>query len=416
MNKKIVTVLAAIMAAIMLLSLLLSLLASTVHAASSSEIKNQIDNLKEEKAELDAQLKALEDTLAENNLEIKNMIARKDGIDQQIALLEQQESTINQTISAYNLMIADKQEDLDAAESKLAALQQSYQERIRVMEEQGSINYWSVIFKANSFADLLDRLNMIAEIARSDQQRMEQIRTLAAEVEQAKQELDLQKLELEQTKLELKQTQGELEEKGLEADGLLNKLIALGEQYQIEIDAGEKLQEDLMDEIAQAQKDYDNAKHQEWLATSVPPTTVTEPPTPTRVVNGITWYTPTENYWISSYFGYRYHPLTGRWTMHQGIDMAAPRGTPIYATRSGRVTVASYQENGAGWYVAINHGDGYSSIYMHMTHYIVQAGQYVQAGDIIGYVGTSGASTGYHLHFGIAYNGTYVNPLNYIKA
>ena len=94
--------------------------------------------------------------------------------------------------------------------------------------------------------------------------------------------------------------------------------------------------------------------------------------------------------------------------------MAAPQGTPIYATRAGKVTKTAYQAGGAGNYVSINHLDGFSSIYMHMTHYVVKKDQNVTAGQIIGYVGSTGVSTGPHLHFGISYAGTYVNPLAYI--
>ena len=95
------------------------------------------------------------------------------------------------------------------------------------------------------------------------------------------------------------------------------------------------------------------------------------------------------------------------------MDLAAPTGTPIYASRSGTVSVASY-DGSSGYYVQINHGDGYRSIYMHMTHFVVYAGQTVSQGQLIGYCGSTGASTGPHLHFGISLNGTYVNPANYI--
>ena len=101
--------------------------------------------------------------------------------------------------------------------------------------------------------------------------------------------------------------------------------------------------------------------------------------------------------------------------MHNGIDMACAQGTPIYATRAGTVTTASYQAGGAGNYVSINHGDGFASIYMHMTHYVVSKGQAVSAGQVIGYMGSTGISTGSHLHFGIMYNGKYVNPANYVS-
>ena len=110
----------------------------------------------------------------------------------------------------------------------------------------------------------------------------------------------------------------------------------------------------------------------------------------------------------------RVHPISGVYKMHEGVDLSAPQGTPIYAARSGKVTTTSFQAGGAGYYVSINHGDGFSSVYMHMTHYIVKPGDYVNAGQVIGYVGSTGGSTGPHLHFGISYNGKYVNPMNYI--
>lgn len=418
MNKKLVTILAGIMAAVMLVGLILGLVASVVHAApSSSEIEQQIENLEKEYEKQQQELEKIEKALAENNKQIKNMVARKNGIDQQIAILAEQIVTINQIVSAYNLQIADKQEELDAAEEKLALLQEAYKDRIRAMEEQGNVSYWSVIFQANSFSDLLDRLNMISEIAQSDRLRMQQIRQLAQQVEQAKLELAQQKAELEVAKQELIRTQREEELKNAEAEGLLFELVAAGQEYEILIDEGEKNASDLMDQLDQAEDALEEAKYLEWLATSVPPTTITTQVKGqlTNEVNGVVWYTPTTNYWISSYYGYRHDPFTGKWTGHNGVDMAAPKNTPIVATRSGRVSFVGYQEDGAGNYVWINHGDGFKSIYMHMTRYIVKQGQYVEAGEIIGYVGTTGRSTGYHLHFGLKYNGSYVDPLKYIK-
>ena len=124
--------------------------------------------------------------------------------------------------------------------------------------------------------------------------------------------------------------------------------------------------------------------------------------------------TPVSGYTLTSPFGMRKHPVLGVNRMHNGIDMACATGTPIYATRAGKVTTAAYQAGGAGYYVSINHLDGFSSIYMHMTRFVVSAGQSVTQGQLIGYVGSTGISTGPHLHFGISYAGSYVNPLAYI--
>ncbi len=415
-RKKLIAIIAAVMAGIMLLSLILSLLGSAVSAASSSEIQEQINDLRGEYAEGEAKLKDLEAKLKDHLTDMNAMIDQKNAIDQQIALLKSQVDTITQMVSAYNLLIADQQEELDAAQIRLDKLNEEYKMRIRAMEERGNLSYWSVIFNANSFADMLDRLNMVHEIAAADARRLEELRQLAQQVEAAKQDLLEKKREMETTKLALQEAQETMDAKRIEADAILADLVALGEEYERYIEEAEDAQHDLMLDIMEKEDEYDEAKYKEWLATSVPPTTTsTDDGHVKNTVNGITWYTPTKNYYISSPFGYRWHPISGEWKKHQGIDMAAPQGTPIYATRTGVVTVTAFQDRGAGYYVKLNHGDGYTSIYMHMTHYIVEVGQYVTAGQIIGYVGSTGGSTGPHLHFGIAYKGEYLDPAGFIK-
>ncbi len=195
-NNKIMPLLAGFLAAALLVSSATGLFAGAANAASSSEIQAQIDALKEQQAAVDATLNQLEDSLAQNTGEMKDIVARKDGIDQQVNLLHAQMSNITSQISAFNLLIADKQEELDIAEENLELLSDQYKDRIRVMEEQGDLSYWSVIFKASSFSDLLDRLNMVVEIANSDRKRLEKLKAAAQEVTEARETLVAEKLVL----------------------------------------------------------------------------------------------------------------------------------------------------------------------------------------------------------------------------
>ena len=417
MKKQRISILAGLLAAVMILSLLLTLLPASVSAASSSEIRNQLNDLKDQKKELAEQISQVKGQYQANENEIEDMVNRKNTIDQQIALLHAQIDNINQQIAAYALLIADKQDELDEAQSRLDELNEKNKERIRAMEEDGNISYWSIIFKASSFSDLLDRLSMIEEIAASDQKRLKELSEAADLVASAQAELKSEKDELNETRQELDATQAELDDKRAEADALLTELVARGEEFQAMLDASEALQEELMEQIAQKEKDLKAAEYQEWLATYVPPTTKptgsdTTPSDGAPSSSG--WISPLKSYKLTSPFGMRKHPILGYERMHNGVDMAAPAGTPIYAAKSGKVTAASFQSGGAGNYVSINHGDGFSSIYMHMTRYIVSVGDYVSAGQVIGYVGSTGLSNGNHLHFGISYNGTYVNPMKYI--
>ncbi len=416
-RKKLVRILAGVMAAIMLLSLLITLIPVPAHAASSSEIRKQLNELKEQKKEIAAEIKEIQGQYKENSNEIKDLVGQKDAIDQEIALLHEQVANINQQLAAYALLIADMQDELDDAQERLEELNQKNRERIRAMEEEGKLSYWSIIFKANDFSDLLDRINMIQEINAADKKRLQELSDAALRVSTAQLELEGEKAELEVVRDELDEAELVLDEKRAEADALLAELIAKGKEFEEMIDESEELQADLMKEIAQAEKDLKAAEYKEWLATYVPPTTRptgTDTTPSTQAPSSSGWVSPLRSYTLTSPFGMRVHPISKKWKMHDGVDMAAPKGTPIYAAKSGKVTATSYQAGGAGYYVSINHGDGFSSIYMHMTHYIVSKGQYVTAGQVIGYVGSTGGSTGNHLHFGISYKGKYVNPMNYV--
>lgn len=415
-RKRWVSVMAGIMAAIMLLSLILSLIPTRVGAASSGEIRKQIAALKEEKKEIDAQLKSVKNQLKENNDEISGIVAQKDVIDQEIQLLHQQMDNINHQVATYALLIADKQDELDDANYRLDDLNAKNKERLRAMEEDGAISYWAVIFKANSFSDLLDRISMVQEINAADQRRLKEISEVAQQVSTVQSELVREKADLDAIRKELDAAEVTMAQKRAEADALLAELVARGEEFEALIDESEDLQSDLMKQIAQKEKDLKAQEYKEWLATYVPTTrpsgTDTTPSTQAPSSSG--WIKPLRSYTITSPFGMRVHPISGVYKMHEGVDLSAPQGTPIYAAKSGKVTTTSFQAGGAGYYVSINHGDGFSSVYMHMTHYIVKPGDYVNAGQVIGYVGSTGGSTGPHLHFGISYNGKYVNPMNYI--
>ncbi len=387
-------------------AMVITVLPARVRAASSAEIQKQIDALEEENAEIQAQIDAIQSQYDANYGEMQDVVAQKAAIDQEMTLLSEKIEKTNEQISAYSQLIADIQEELDVAQEELRDLSQQHQERIRAMEEQGNVTYWEVIFEANSFTDLLDRINMVEEINAADRRRIEQMR-IAADVVVANQEsLESEKASLEQTRVQLAADEAALEEKRVESDELLHELEKKSEEYELLMAESEILQEELMQEIAAKEKELEEAKYDEYLAKLA--LQGENPP------SSASWISPVSGFTLTSPFGMRLHPVLGYYRMHNGIDMACAQGTPIYATRAGKVTVASYQAGGAGNYVSINHLDGFASIYMHMTHYVVSAGQSVSQGQLIGYVGSTGISTGPHLHFGISYAGTYVNPLAYI--
>lgn len=438
-RKRLVSILAGIMAAVMILSLLFSILPSRVWAVSSSEIRKQINALQDNRKDIKNQISDLKAQYEATTDEITDIVARKNIIDQQIGLLHTEIININEQLSAYSVLIADQQEELDRAQARFNQLNDDCKTRIRAMEEEGNISYWEVLFKANSFSDLLDRLNMVEEITASDTRRLQELSAAAQAVEDAKAELAQEKSELEVTRGELNTAQAELDTKRAEADELIQQMLAKSEELkQQQLDLEQEDQE-LLAAIALKEQEYNEAKEAEWIAymsTYVPPTTEA-PANPGGGDNsgggssgggsssggssgggsvnvGSSWMVPCSYKKLTSPFGMRDTGIAGASTYHQGVDLSANSGTPIVASRGGTVTVATYG-NSAGYYVTINHGDGYSSIYMHMSNFIVSAGQKVNQGQTIGYVGKSGVASGYHLHFGIAYNGAYVNPCSYVS-
>ena len=425
MKKRILSVFCALLALIMVFQLTGTAQPLTVNAAkSSSELKSELKELKEKQEKNKEELEAIRAEQSANLEDMEAIVAQKNLIDQEVFLLFSQLTNIEEQITAYSALIADKQDQLDQAEAHLAELQVQNKARIRAMEKNGGLSYWSVIFQANSFADLLDRLRMVQEIAEADKRRLEEMSAAAAVVAEAKTSLEEEKEGLEQTRAELEVAQEELDARRAVADQLLAELVAKGEEYAALVEEAEEKVNAMAQDILDKESEYDAAKdreYQEWLAAQPKP----KPPANTNTgsggtagdpnyVSGLTWLVPISYNEFSSPFGWRIHPVYGTWRFHYGVDLSAPTGTPIVASRSGKVTTTSY-DGSSGYHVYINHGDGFVTRYLHMTHYIVSPGQYVNAGQVIGYCGSTGASTGPHLHFSIYYNGQAVNPADYIS-
>lgn len=398
-----------------------------VNAATSSEIKDQIEQMEKEFADYDSQLAELENKKNANVTEIRDMMEQKYVLDQQVGVLYTQINNLNQQIAAYALLIADKQEEVEKAQQRLHELNMKNKERIRAMEERGSLSYWEVLFEASSFTDLLDRLNMVQEIAAADKRRLDEMSAMAKEVEEAKRLLEQEQQELEDARADLNQKQADVEAALEEMQKLITALLAKGEEFEAYMMELEDEQSKLHEEIEKQKEAYDKASYSEWLATSVPPTT--KPPATSGGgvggsavdKDGLTWFVPCDYSRVTSPFGWRIHPISGDYKFHAGVDLSKDgiMNAPIYATRSGVVVFAGWY-GGGGWTVIIDHADGYESYYMHMNYIsqgqmMVKPGDFVAAGQQIGHVGTSGGSTGAHLHFEVRFNGEAINPMSLIK-
>lgn len=409
-----------IIAGLLVFAMLFGLVAS-VFAASSSTIKQQIEELKKKEESVQSKRSELQGEIRANEGKELDLVEQKSQIDRQIELTQEEIDIKNEEIRQYNLLISEKQNELDDAIAEKSELDTKYRTRVRAMEETGKVSYWSILFKANSFSDMLDRVDMINEIAEADVRMLDALQQAAAKIEQDREDLAAQKVQLEQTKADLTAKEEELTGMRKESDELLNKLIKDNDQLKAAVEKYEAMEDQLSDQMAAKEKELTEALRREQEARER-----ASQNNGNGNGNGGNngggnggnngngkFIRPVSGGYISSAYGYRYHPITGSYSFHNGVDFAVSAGTPIKASAGGTVTVASYTYVW-GYYVTINHGNGFSTLYAHMTNFIVSYGQSVSQGQVIGYVGSTGYSTGAHLHFTMYYNGSTVNPMNYI--
>ena len=412
----------SIIALILILSLISGVIVMAVSAKTSAEIQAEIDALQEQSNELAAEREALESEIAANESKTLSIVEQKSQVDREIELTRQEIVLVNEEVHQYKFLIAEKQAELDELEAEQEELFGRYQLRMRAMQERGEVSYWAVLFQSKSFSDMLNSRAMIEEIAKCDQRMLDEMRALSAEVLTAKDALAEEKMRLEEKRLELDAAELLLEEKRAESDELLAQLNADRQKLLEEAEKFEALEADVSAQIAQKEQELTAALRAEWEAAHPPQPDDGDGDGDGDSDGGSDVPSAGESFKyplppgaeITSSYGYRVHPITGNYSLHNGVDLAIYSGAPIYATKSGYVSTATYNYV-YGNYVTINHMDGYSSLYGHMTSYTVSEGEYVTRGQVIGYVGSTGWSTGAHLHFTIYYNGSTVNPMDYVS-
>ena len=370
-----------------------SLLPETVVVPASAVTQAEIDAMKEEANSLKQQQEEIQDQLDSLAADRENAMARKTLLEQQINATRAEINTIAAQIAKYDELIAQKQEELSQAEAEEQAQYELFCERVRYMEEQGEVSYWSILFSSKDFADLLDNAMMVEEIMDYDNQVMDQLIALREQIEQDKAELETARQEQQDAKAEQEAAQANLQAQESEVDALLSQIS----NQEDELEAREAQLRAASDaataEIAAAERE---------LAAQIANV-------PSE--SGFLWPLP-GRYNLSSLFGSRKHPITGKANNHTGIDIPASSGTSILAAKSGVVTTSTYN-NSYGNYVVVSHSDGTSTLYAHMVRRNCSKGDTVSQGQVIGYVGTTGSSTGNHLHFEVRVNGSRVDPINY---
>lgn len=395
MKQKKKTLWKRIFAVVLAAALVLPLAPDSLIVPASAVTQAEIDKLKDNANDLKNQQKELQNQLKSIQADKSKALEQKSLLEQQINATQAEINNISSQIQKYDELISQKQTELAKAEEEEKAQYELFCKRVRAMEEQGEVSYWSILFSSSDFADLLDNAMMVDEIMAYDNQVMDQLIAIREQIAQDKADLETARQEQQSAKEEQEAAKANLKSQEAEVDALISQISSQEDQV-------EKAHAQL--QAAAAAVDKEIAAAEKELAAQI-----------SNVVSesGFMWPLPGYNT-LSSLYGGRTHPVTGRPNNHTGIDIPAPRNTPIKAAKSGVVTTSTYNSS-YGNYVVVSHSDGTSTLYAHMNKRAASKGQTVSQGQVIGYVGTTGSSTGNHLHFEVRVNGSRRDPVDFFK-
>ncbi len=444
----------------LVLALVMALSVSLLPAAAVTQqdianLKSKAQSLNSQKAQIQSQINSLANSKS-------NAMQKKQLLEQKINVLRDQIAVSEQTISSLTVQIEQKEKELAEAKAEEERYFNLFCERVRSMEEDGEISYWEVMFQAKTFSQLLDQVNKVGEIMDYDNEIMDQLEAAREAVAKAKSELEQSKREEEAARNALQSQKAELDAEVGQVNSLIAQINSQSAAYANQMEDLNASASEIDRQIKQAEKAYaaqleaqrkaEEARKQAAAAaaaqqkaqaaaaakkaaadaaaarsaaqaannaaasaTKSNTSSSTAPVDTSNISSSGGWHWPLSGYThIASPYGYRICPFHGR-ELHRGADITAPGGTPIMAARSGVVLVSTYGSS-YGNYVTIAHSDGTRSLYAHMSSRAISAGSTVSAGQVIGYVGSTGSATGNHLHFEIWTNSSSsscVNPMNY---
>lgn len=369
---------------------------------SIREKENQIAKMEKQRDGLQNNLtdiKKIKKDLETQKANLKNYVSELDG---KLVEIEQNIKSLNRQITEKESEIKDTQEELDEALKVEESQQKAMVIRVRMMYEKDRTQFLEVLLKSRSIGGFLNRADLIEKVMAYDRLMYQEYRTNRQYVELCKEQLEIEKDILDQTKENVEIEQANLEDLieqknndiiAYETD-IGNKEKAIAEYEQMIKDQDEEIAA-IEAAIAEEKRNLINGDSLSY--------------------DGGTFKFPLASYTrVSDDYGNRIHPTLGVQQFHNGVDFAAPKGTAIYAAYDGKVVVATYSST-MGNYVMIDHGDGLYTIYMHASALYVEKGNIVVRGENIAAVGTTGRSTGNHLHFSVRNNGSYVSPWEYIS-
>ena len=359
--------------------------------------QSEIDALEEQRDELKAQREEMQAGIDELKNQQAGVLEQKRALDEQNEVYRQELELIEEQVSLYTRLVDEKAAELEKATADEAEQLAIYKQHVRAMEENGEYTYLSIIFGSKSLSQLMSNLDMIGEIMDADKRIYDQYTAAREDAEEIKAEYETTLSALADKQAEYEAEKADLEAKIAEANDMIAQLeeeINTNYDLYLEVLAQEEaLESDIQNMIAEMER--------QEAANSITSTG--------------TYIWPLPGYSPGSAYGWRMHPIYHEMRFHAGEDIGAPSGTPILAADSGMATVIADNGNGYGNYIMINHGGGRVMLYAHMSAFAISNGATVSQGQVIGYVGSTGNSTGPHLHFEVRVNGATTDPKSYFN-
>nr|WP_302020551.1 M23 family metallopeptidase [uncultured Acetatifactor sp.] len=371
---------------------------------SIKEKENQISQKKDEKEALKnglSDLQKMKKELESQKNDLKNYVKQ---LDSNLELIEQKVAELKGQITAKEEEIAQTQAELEAAQEREEDQQEAMAVHIRISYEAGEPSVFDMLLKAQSFGDFLNRMDYMEKMMAADHQMWQDYKAAKEYVQLCKEELELEKEILDETRENV-----EIEQRNLEE--LIEQKNRDIISYETDINNKEKAIQEYEDEIKAQEAEI---RLLEAAVAEERKKLLASNGSGIKYDGGMFKFPLASYTRVSDDYGMRIHPTLGVEQFHNGVDFAAPKGTAIYAAYDGQVVAAAYSAT-MGNYVMIDHGDGLYTIYMHASALYVNRGDMVAKGETIAAVGSTGRSTGNHLHFSVRLNGSYVSPWGYLS-
>ena len=400
---------------------------SAVPVTARAVTQDDVNALRAERDAISAMRKEKQAVVDQLESEQAGVMERKRAMDERNEYTLKQIQLNNEEIALYDQMIAAKAKEVEAARALEQEQLDRYRVRIRAMEENGGYGILTMVLRSSDLTEFLTAMDDVGEIMQSDKELEEAYRAAREHTEAVKAEYEALQAELEEKKAELQAKQEELQAEIDEAAALIRALQedidSNREEYEAILAEEEAVERELNAMVAELerQRQEEERKRREAEAAAAAAAAAQQAASSNSesaagggssaaaVGTGVFgWPVPSCTY-ITSRFGRRVHPITGEEKNHTGLDIGAGYGATIVAADGGKVTLAG-EKGGYGNCVMIDHGNGYVTLYGHMSSILVSVGQNVSKGETIGYVGSSGVSTGPHCHFEIFSGGSRIDP------